>query len=487
MKMKKLDHLDAETKRLKTGKLIAIASTPAVDRVGDSIDQKDWDLAKFKANPVLQAGHDYRPQYTVGIAKDIHIDEKGNLVFEPVFHTETKLAKSIKAMYESEPPMLKAWSVGFIPNAMKSKSNGQKVGKNELLEISAVAVPANSEALTYAKSYGRSEGLKALMAVSKLLGDDTLIDEEDGEEMEAGAADATPDDELIEGETCITSSGAKGTAVMEGEVLICKITDNKEEEKKEMTEGDVCVLPDGTDGYLCMHSDSGKMVCMPKVGDVKEGEDKEEEKSVEKDVDLEEDNNVIEEGDISETVSDELTIQENRKKKWKNLDMFDKIVYAFYSVYMNNDTAPEDFGKLVSEVAGLLSELATGNTEDVSKNYKGEMLKSFDGGIADIFEISLKEGRVLSTKNVELLTECVGILKQASTALDNILTSTAPKAKELDKTQENADLKEDVKGREKAKVSVNHPAKNADKIVLRALQQIAGLSNKAIHEKKKDK
>ena len=132
-------------------KLIAIASTENPDRVGDSLKMEDWDLTKFKNNPVLQAGHDYQPQYTVGIAKNIRVEDK-KLIFEPHFHTITQLAKEIKEMYESEPPILKAWSVGFIPGALQEKG-----GKNELLEVSAVAVPANAECLTTAKGYGDKE------------------------------------------------------------------------------------------------------------------------------------------------------------------------------------------------------------------------------------------------------------------------------------------------------------------------------------------
>lgn len=121
----------------KAGKLIAIASTEDQDRGGDVLSVRQWDFTKFLMNPVLQAGHDYRPQYTVGIAKNLRIEGK-QVVFEPVFHTITPLAKQIKEMYEQG--FLKAWSVGFIPAQDKN-------GLHELLEVSAVAVPANAYAL----------------------------------------------------------------------------------------------------------------------------------------------------------------------------------------------------------------------------------------------------------------------------------------------------------------------------------------------------
>ena len=119
------------------GKLLAVASTEVIDRVGDSLKVIDWDFKNFKRNPVLQAGHIYFPQYTIGVAKNIRIEGK-RVIFEPVFHDITQMAREIEKIYQEG--YLKAFSVGYIPA-------GKEGGKNELLEISAVAVPANPEAL----------------------------------------------------------------------------------------------------------------------------------------------------------------------------------------------------------------------------------------------------------------------------------------------------------------------------------------------------
>jgi len=129
------------------GKMTVIASTETADRMGDSLKVADWDFKAFKKNPVLQAGHDYRPQFTIGVAKNIRVEGK-KVLFEPEFHNITALAREIKEMFEQG--MLKAWSVGFIPGREKGE-------KNELLEVSAVAVPANSEALVMAKGMNQSE------------------------------------------------------------------------------------------------------------------------------------------------------------------------------------------------------------------------------------------------------------------------------------------------------------------------------------------
>jgi hypothetical protein len=141
--LKAITEIDAD------GKMLAIASDDSPDRVGDSLDINKWDLKNFKKNPILLAGHDYRPEYVIGVAKNIRI-EGNQLLFEPVFHSITELARNIGQMFKDG--ILRAWSVGFIPNGLMNPED--KSSKNELLEISAVSVPANANALmTNAKSY----------------------------------------------------------------------------------------------------------------------------------------------------------------------------------------------------------------------------------------------------------------------------------------------------------------------------------------------
>ena len=180
--MKNEKHLEALT-AVKDGDMMAIGSTEDEDRVGDVLKVSDWDLSKFKKNPVLQAGHDYRPQFTIGIAKDLKVEGK-KLTFRPVFHSLTQLSSDIRAMFENK--FLKAWSVGYIPG----KDDGDK---NELLEISAVAVPANPHALTLLKSMEnlcKDEENKISNDISKWVQDkgcscgDVALEKEEEKEVE---------------------------------------------------------------------------------------------------------------------------------------------------------------------------------------------------------------------------------------------------------------------------------------------------------------
>jgi len=155
---KGMEHMTKELKAIveKVGnKLVAVASTEQEDRVGDVIKADGWILSNFKKNPVLLFAHKYN-EPPIGIAKNIKVEGK-KLTFEPVFHEITPLAREVKAMFMAEPPIMKAFSVGFIPLEI-DKEDPHKILRQELLEISAVPVPANAEALiSVSKNYSPVE------------------------------------------------------------------------------------------------------------------------------------------------------------------------------------------------------------------------------------------------------------------------------------------------------------------------------------------
>jgi hypothetical protein len=130
--------------------MVAVASDETVDRHGESLPIDSWDLINFKKNPVLLWAHDYSVP-PIGVATKIKV-ENNRLIFTPEFHTITQLSREIKAMFESDPPIMNSFSVGFIPHYEKATDkNGNKVPL-ELLEISAVPVPANPNARVMEKS-----------------------------------------------------------------------------------------------------------------------------------------------------------------------------------------------------------------------------------------------------------------------------------------------------------------------------------------------
>lgn len=137
----------------------AIASTDSVDRMGEVINQDGWDLGNFKNNPVLLWAHDDRiPR--IGTAKNLRIDKangKSALMFEPVFNEATELSRAIKQIFETDGG---TFSVGFMPLEM----DGNTYTKAELLEISAVNVPANQDAMMLAYRSLRQRGISPTIA-----------------------------------------------------------------------------------------------------------------------------------------------------------------------------------------------------------------------------------------------------------------------------------------------------------------------------------
>jgi len=145
---------------------VAVASTGIKDRQGEIIEPTAWRLDNFKRNPVLQWAHDYR-SLPIGRVEDIAIEET-RLIFKPRFAADIdEFAKKVWQMYKGG--FLNAFSVGFNP--IKDKE-GDKWTDVELLEISAVPVPANPEALVLARELGvELEEEKETKPAPEIIGD----------------------------------------------------------------------------------------------------------------------------------------------------------------------------------------------------------------------------------------------------------------------------------------------------------------------------
>lgn len=132
-----------------------LASTSAIDRQGDSIDQSGWELGNYKLNPVILWAHDYS-QLPIGKAESVEITDAG-LKISTVFASEKANPKAEQVRQLLAEGFLNAVSVGFIPK----ERNGNVITRAELLEVSVVPVPANQEALQLAISKGLDISLLA--------------------------------------------------------------------------------------------------------------------------------------------------------------------------------------------------------------------------------------------------------------------------------------------------------------------------------------
>jgi HK97 family phage prohead protease len=125
-----------------------IASDDTLDRQGERVIAKGWDLNNFMGNPVMLVSHDYK-KLPVGTWKVYLKDDK--LIAEPEKYAKTQDGKDVKSLVDDG--ILNAVSVGFIPLERDSRDY-TVITKAELLEISWVSVPANPNALRRALEKG---------------------------------------------------------------------------------------------------------------------------------------------------------------------------------------------------------------------------------------------------------------------------------------------------------------------------------------------
>lgn len=150
-------YIEAEIKKADDGSFIAVASTNAVDRHNEVVDNNGWDIKAFKKNPVILWAHDHN-EPAIGKSKKTWVEgtgKKAKLMIEPVLHDVTEKARAIKQLVEMN--IINSLSVGFKP---LESPDGVTFTKNELLEVSMVNVPANSEAMIMAFKGLKDAGFK---------------------------------------------------------------------------------------------------------------------------------------------------------------------------------------------------------------------------------------------------------------------------------------------------------------------------------------
>lgn len=136
-----------------------VASTGNPDRYADIVVwDKDADLENYKKNPVVQFGHDYDTP-PIGKTVDLEIDRStGDLIAEIQWDDspDNPLAQTVARQFREG--YMSAVSVGFSPGESVPRNRlpkdhpaygerGSLMTSPKLLEISAVPVPANAEAL----------------------------------------------------------------------------------------------------------------------------------------------------------------------------------------------------------------------------------------------------------------------------------------------------------------------------------------------------
>jgi HK97 family phage prohead protease len=154
-----------QEKEKKAGRHKAVASTGVKNRNRLVVNQDGWNLTNFHKNPILLFQHN--PDWPVGGVDAAAVEgekESKALMAEFHFNTKTTLGRELEALYADRD--LRAVSVGFMPEkGLKELTEGEDddekiVGyeseKQELWELSAVAIPADPNALKQMKQAATS-------------------------------------------------------------------------------------------------------------------------------------------------------------------------------------------------------------------------------------------------------------------------------------------------------------------------------------------
>lgn len=146
----------------------ATITTSSVDRDGESIVAQGMNSKNFEMNPVIMLGHDY---FTLPIGKCVSLKRVGDSVVakmqfaeRPTDYPEGKewVPDTLLSLYQQK--VMNAFSIGFVPIEARAATtkdietygaNCKRVySKWELLEVSAVPIPANQDAVAMAVSKG---------------------------------------------------------------------------------------------------------------------------------------------------------------------------------------------------------------------------------------------------------------------------------------------------------------------------------------------
>lgn len=128
-----------------TGPLRFVASTPGIKRDGREIDQTMWSLEHYRANPTVLWVHDYRGE-RLPIGRAAVMVEGEKLIADVEFDQADDFAKQVESKYRRG--FLHAVSVGWDDIEVDGRA------MYELLDISAVPVPGDPDALIQRQAAG---------------------------------------------------------------------------------------------------------------------------------------------------------------------------------------------------------------------------------------------------------------------------------------------------------------------------------------------
>jgi hypothetical protein len=166
--------------------MIFVASEESEDRMGDIIEVNGWKLDDFKKNPVFMFIHQHSVA-PLGTVPKVWIEGK-QLLNTVKWDDADPLAQFVKGKYERN--VMRAVSVGFRPlefeivddKTSKGLFGSYRFKSSELLEISAVPIPAHPKALQRAAL--TKQFYMSVPDLSFIKEDEPILDEDQNEVYE---------------------------------------------------------------------------------------------------------------------------------------------------------------------------------------------------------------------------------------------------------------------------------------------------------------
>jgi HK97 family phage prohead protease len=137
------------------GPLTFVVSDESEDRLGDVIKANGWELDAYRRNPVFLWAHDYT---RTPVGRSVWIGAEETRLLSQVVFAPTEFAREVETLYRQR--FLRAVSVGFRAKSFTFRKgangvvDGVEFTQLELLEVSAVPVPSNPQALAKAMHAG---------------------------------------------------------------------------------------------------------------------------------------------------------------------------------------------------------------------------------------------------------------------------------------------------------------------------------------------
>jgi HK97 family phage prohead protease len=137
-----------------------VSSTESIDRYGDSIKVSGWKLDNYRRNPIFLWAHDHKSP-PIGKTLDVHVEQSPvPALVQKVEFASYPFADQIFQLFKGR--FLNSCSVGFIPLEKPTpildeegrSTGGYAFTSQELLELSAVPIPANPDCVSRAIDAG---------------------------------------------------------------------------------------------------------------------------------------------------------------------------------------------------------------------------------------------------------------------------------------------------------------------------------------------